>query len=107
MKSAVVERVKETWDTTRRRVGHRVGELESRAKRSFVDLERKAKGSIDEVPEQLRGAWDRVLQRLLTGLEVATREDLHALARQVENLSRRLDGLAQQRVRRGAGTTKR
>jgi polyhydroxyalkanoate synthesis regulator phasin len=77
------------------------------ARLQLVDLEKKVAGlpkeakkkvgevqkRIDEVPAELKGAWEHVVVRLRSVLDYASRDDLNALAEQVEELSKKVEKL--------------
>src|SRR5262249_38407735 len=105
--AAVVTRLRDTLESTMKDLEHRVEGLEERARQGIDEISRHAKGSLDEVkgtfgdvPVQLRGAWDRVLGQIRSGLDVATREDIDALGRRLDEIAHKLDTAVVTRVDR-------
>lgn len=94
---AVIDRLRHSLDTTLRDVEQRAASLEGRARRGLQALGQQAQGSfveargqLHQVPGQLRGAWDHAVGEFKGSLDLATRDELEALGRRLDALSRRL-----------------
>ena len=91
-KVTVADRIKDGFEGARLQLvdlEKKVAGLPKEAKKAVGEVQK----SIDEVPQQLKGAWDHVIVRLREVLDYASRDDLAALAEQVEELSKKVDKL--------------
>jgi hypothetical protein len=87
-----LDRIKDSFEGARLQlvaVEKKVAGLPKEAKKAVGEVQK----SIDEVPAQLKGAWDHVVVRLREVLDYASRDDLHALAEQVDDLAKKVEKL--------------
>ena len=94
----VSEVLKTTFDSARSRlVGleKTVHKLEKKAQASLHDIQVK----FDGAPKRLEGAWSDLTARIRPALVFATREELRELTARVDELSAKVDKLAQARSR--------